>query len=104
MGQLITLAVKARWDGMRVGYKHHVLAELCKQWPERWDEYVDPALWIHRTTSDTALPNNPTLFRLLFGRKPRAQLDSVSPEPESPPLHNMRWNNKSRTSKRFSNC
>ena len=26
------------------GSLHDVLAELCKQWPERWDEYVDPRI------------------------------------------------------------
>ena len=71
------------------GWLHDVLAELCKQWPERWDEYVDPALWVQRTTPDTALPGHPTAFKLLFGREPRTQLDAVSPEAESPPLHNM---------------
>ncbi|CAM9987057.1 unnamed protein product, partial [Sphacelaria rigidula] len=57
------------------GWLHDVLAELCKQWPKRWDEYVYPAVWIHRTTPDPSLPNNPTPFKLLFGREPRTQID-----------------------------
>ena len=24
-----------------------LLAELCRSWPERWDEYVSPAIWIN---------------------------------------------------------
>ena len=33
-----------------VGWLHETLGELCKTWPRRWDEYVQPALRIHRTT------------------------------------------------------
>ena len=32
------------------GWIHEILVELPKCWPRRWDEYVQPALWLHRTT------------------------------------------------------
>lgn len=71
------------------GWLHDVLVELCKQWSERWDKYVDPAVWINRTTPDPPLPASPTQFNMHFGREPCTQLDIVSPEAESPPLNNM---------------
>lgn len=37
------------------------MAELCKSWPERWDEHVSPAIWIKRTLPDLSLPSRLTL-------------------------------------------
>ena len=34
------------------GWIHETFVELCKSWLRRWDEYVQPALWLHRTTPD----------------------------------------------------
>ena len=62
------------------GWLHEALGELCKTWPRRWDEYLQPALWIHRTTPDLLLPGKPTPFRLFFGRDARTQLDATHPE------------------------
>ena len=56
-----------------------MLAELCKTWPDRWDEYVAPACRIKRTLLDSSLPSKMTSFEFLFGRKPRAPLDSLVP-------------------------
>ena len=62
------------------GWLHEALGELCKTWPRRWDEYVQPALWIHRTTPDLRLLGKPTPFRLFFGRDARTQLDATHAE------------------------
>ena len=62
------------------GWLHEALRELCKTWPRRWDKYVQPALWIHRTTPDLRLPGKPTPFRLFFGRDAHTQLDPRHPE------------------------
>ena len=35
---------------------HEPLVKLCKSWPRRLDEYVQQALWLHRTTPDPQLP------------------------------------------------
>ena len=59
---------------------HDALSELCKQWPRRWDKYAKVACWIKRTMPDPALPNHLTPFQLLFGRKPRTQLDALVPQ------------------------
>ena len=61
------------------GWLQEFLAELCRSWPERWDEYVLPTIWIKRTLPDVSLPSNMTPFELLFGRKPRTPLDSLVP-------------------------
>ena len=61
------------------GWLQELLAELCRSWPDRWDEYVSPSIWIKRTLPDTALPSHMTPFELLFGRKPRTTLDSLVP-------------------------
>ena len=61
------------------GWLVEMLAELCRTWPERWDEYVSPAIWIKRTLPDMALPSKLTPFELLFGRPPRTSLDSLVP-------------------------
>ena len=74
------------------GWLHETLVELCKSWPRRWDEYVQPALWLHRTTPDPQLPGKATPFRLLFGRDCRTQIDATSPSPDNEGmvgLHNL---------------
>ena len=71
---------------------HEILVELCKSWPRRWDEYVQSALWLHRTTPDPRLPDKATPFRLLFGRDCRTQMDATSPSPDDEGidgLHNL---------------
>ena len=62
------------------GCLQEALGELCKTWSRRWDKYVQPALWIHRTTPDLCLPGKPTPFRLFFGRDVRTQLDATHPK------------------------
>ena len=62
------------------GRLHEAPGELCKTWTCRWDEYVQPAVYIHRTTPDLRLPGKPTPFRLFFGRDVRTQLDATHPE------------------------
>ena len=74
------------------GWIHETLVELCKSWPRRWDEYVQPAIWLHRTTPDPRLPSKATPFRLLFGRDCRTQMEATSPSPDSKGivgLHNL---------------
>ena len=58
------------------GWIHEALAELCKSWPKRWDEYVQPALWLQRTTPFPRLPGCPALFK----RNVRSQIDALTPE------------------------
>ena len=74
------------------GWIHETLLELCKSCPRRWDEYVQPALWLHRATPDPLLPSKATPFRLLFGRDCRTQIDATSPRPDDEGmdgLHNL---------------
>ena len=74
------------------GWIHETLVELCKSWPRRWDEYVQPALWLHRTTPDPRLPSKATPFRLLFGRDCRTQMKATSPSRDNEGivgLHNL---------------
>ena len=61
------------------GWIHETLVELCKSWPRRWNEYVQPTLWLHRTTHDLRLPGKVTPFRSLFGRGCRTQMDATLP-------------------------
>ena len=61
------------------GWLQEMLSELCKSWPDRWDEYVSPALWMKRTLPDVSLPSNMSPFELLFGRRPRTSLDTLVP-------------------------
>ena len=61
------------------GWLQEMLSELCKLWPDRWDEYVSPALWMKRTLPDASLPSNMSPFELLFGRPPRTSLDTLVP-------------------------
>ena len=61
--------------------------ELCKNWPRWWDEYVQPALGLHRTTPDPRLPGKATPFLLLSGR---AQMDATSPRPDADKSENLR--------------
>ena len=66
--------------------------ELGKSWPRRWDECVQPTLWLHRTTPDLRLPGKATPFRLLFGRDCRTQMDVTSRSPDDEGmdgLHNI---------------
>ena len=56
--------------------------ELCKNWSRRWDEHVQPTLWLHPTTPDPRLPGKATLFLLLFGRDCRTQMDAFLPSPD----------------------
>ena len=55
------------------------MAEFCKGWPGRWNEYVGAACWIQRTTPDPRLPSGGTPFRILFGRDARSNLDALTP-------------------------
>ena len=63
------------------GWIHETLVELCKDWPRRWDEYVQPALWLHWTTPDPRLPGKATPFRLLIGRDYCTEMNATSPSP-----------------------
>ena len=66
--------------------------ELCKNWPRRWDEYVQPALSLHWTTPDPRLLSKATPFRLVFGHDCRTQMDATSPSPDNESmdgLHNL---------------
>ena len=38
------------------------------------------ACWVKRTTPDTTLPSAISPFEVLFGRKPRTQLDALTPQ------------------------
>lgn len=62
------------------GWIQGVLSKLWNHWPLRWDEYVQPVLWLHRTTSNPRLPGGPTHFRLLFGLVVRTQIEAISPQ------------------------
>ena len=62
------------------GWIHEALVELCESWPKRWDEYVQPALWLQRKTPLPRLPGSPTPFKLLFERDVCSQIDAVTPE------------------------
>ena len=61
------------------GWLHEVLSELCTAWPNRWDEYVAVATWIHRMEPDESLPQHASPYRMLFGRDPRTPLDQLAP-------------------------
>ena len=41
------------------GWIHEILVELCKSCPRRRDEYVQPTLWLHRTTPDLGCQARP---------------------------------------------
>ena len=74
------------------GWIQETLVEFCKTWPRRWDEYVQPALWLRRTTLDPCLLGKATPFLLLFGRDCRTQMDATSPSPDGEGmdgLHNL---------------
>ena len=74
------------------GWIPKIFVELCKSWPRQLDEYVQPALWLHRTTPDPRLPGKATPFRLLFSRGCRTQMDATSPSPTDEGmdgLHNL---------------
>ena len=66
------------------GWLQEVVAELCQSWPQRWDEYISPCIWVKRTLPDLSLPSNMTPFELLFGRPPRTSLDSLVPLDNEP--------------------
>ena len=61
------------------GWLQEALSELCVNWPERWDEYVSIATWIHRMEPDESLPHHASPYKMLFGRDPRTPLDQLSP-------------------------
>ncbi|CAB1100402.1 unnamed protein product [Ectocarpus sp. CCAP 1310/34] len=61
------------------GWLQELPAKLCRSWPDRWDGYVSPSIWIKRTLPDTALPSHMIPFKRLFDRKPRTTLDSLVP-------------------------
>ena len=61
------------------GWLHEVLAELCKSWPTRWDEYVRAACWIQRTTPGPCFPSGGTPFMIKFGRDAGTNLDALTP-------------------------
>ena len=74
------------------GWIHESLVELCKNWPRRWDEYVQPALWLYRTTANPRLPGKVTPFLLLFGCDCRTQMDATLRIPDDEGmdgLHNL---------------
>ena len=71
------------------GWIHETLVELCKNWPRRWDEYVQPAFWLHWTTPDPRLPGKATPF-LLFGRDCRTQMVATSPSPDDEGMDGLR--------------
>ena len=74
------------------GWIHETLVDLCKSWPRRWDECVQPALWLHQTAPDPRVPGTATPFRLLFRRDCRTQMDVTSPSPDDEGmdgLHNL---------------
>ena len=74
------------------GWIHETLVKLCKNWPRRWDEYAQPALWLHRTTPDPRLPGNSTPFLFLFGRDCDTQMDATTPSSDDEGmkgLHNL---------------
>ena len=60
------------------GWLQEMLTELCRAWPDHWDEYVAPTCWIKHTL-DSSLPSKMTVFELLFGLKLRTFLDSLVP-------------------------
>ena len=62
------------------GWIHETLTELCKPWPKRVDECVQPALWLQRTTPFRGASGQPHSFKLLFGRDLRSQINAVTPE------------------------
>ena len=68
---------------------HEPFVELCKSWPRRWDEYVQPTLWLHRTNPGPRLPGKATPFRLLFGRDCRTQMDATSPSPDDEGMYGL---------------
>ena len=43
-------------------YIYGTLVELCKNWPRRWDKYVQTALWLHRTIPNPCLQGKATSF------------------------------------------
>ena len=61
------------------GWLLGLLSELSGNWPDRWDEYVSPAIWVKRTLPNLSLPTKMTPFEMLFGRPPRTSLDSLVP-------------------------
>ena len=50
------------------GWLQEMPSDFCKVWPDRWDEYVSPALWMKRTLPDANLPSTMSPFKLLLGR------------------------------------
>ena len=74
------------------GWIHETLVERFKTWPRRWDEYAQPALWLHRTTPVPRLPGKVTPSLLRFGRDCGTQMDATTPSPDDEGmeiLHNL---------------
>ena len=61
------------------GWFHEVIAELCKGWPGRRDEYVGEACWSQRTTLDPCPPSGRTPFRIMYGLDAHSNLDGLTP-------------------------
>ena len=68
---------------------HETFVELCKFWPRRWNEYVQRALWLHRTAPNPRLPGKATPFLSLFGRNCRTQMDATSPSPDDEDMEGL---------------
>ncbi|CAB1114741.1 unnamed protein product [Ectocarpus sp. CCAP 1310/34] len=54
------------------------LSLLCKAWPQRWDDYVPVATWIHWVTPDLSLPGGASPYQILFGLPPRSHIDLLA--------------------------
>ena len=72
------------------GWIHETLVELYKTWSQRWDEYVKPSIWLHRTTPNSRLPGKATAFGLLFGHDCRTQMDATISSPDVESLGKLR--------------
>lgn len=56
-----------------------MLVELCRAWPQRWNEYISPILWTKHTLPGTSLPFNTSRLsfsRNSFRRQNRAEIDA----------------------------
>ena len=60
------------------GRLQEALTQLCHSWPQRWDDFVPVATWVHRVTPDEHLPDNASPYRILLGREPRSHIDVMT--------------------------